>query len=80
MSKTITVDVEVDLDDFDIGDLIYEVVAAGYTVLDEDEVAETLLTRDEIDYLIEKSSFADIGTIGYFANEKLRQYRVRPVK
>jgi hypothetical protein len=80
MSKTITVDVEVDLDYFNIDDLVEEVIAAGYTVLDEDEAAETLLTCDEIDYLIEKSSFADIGTIGHFANEKLRQYRNRPVK
>jgi|GEM_PF-5754209 hypothetical protein len=80
MIKTVSVDVDVDidLDEFDLDDLIEEVRNSGYIVLDEDDSLESFLTREELDYLIEKSSFADIGTIGYFANQKLRKYYRNP--
>ncbi len=73
-----SLEVDIDLSDFEIDDLIKEVESSGYVVLDEDEISGSFLSRDELDYLIELTSSAEVGSCGYFANQKLREYRNRP--
>ena len=69
------VEVEVDLDDFRIDDLIEHVEDAGYIVLDRDDgLAGSFLSDDELNYLIELTRNSRIGTTGYFAYEKLKEF------
>ncbi len=73
------VEVEVSLDDFKIDDLIEAVEDAGYIVLDEDDgLPGSFLSDEESDYLIELTRNSNIGTTGYFAYEKLKEFRNKP--
>jgi len=67
----VTVDVDVDLDDFDDQELIDELEERGWYV-SEDEPNEQL-TEDEITAILERFQMAVPGTTGYNIYEKLRK-------
>ena len=67
----ITVDVDVELDEFEDQELIDELEERGWYV-SEDEPNEQL-TEDEITAILERFQMAVPGTTGYNIYEKLRK-------
>lgn len=66
------VSVNVDLDDFDDGDLIVELEGRGYTILSETD-DNNQLTMDEIHAILDMCSRGKPGTVEYEIYEKLRK-------
>ena len=69
----VTVDVDVDMDEFDDQDLADELLSRGWFVADKEYRPQEDLTREEMDDILEKYSWSIPGTLGYEIYEKLRK-------
>ena len=69
----VTVDVDVDLDEFDNDDLIAKLKSRGYFVGPKNWHPQEELTYEEITAILERFQMSLPGTIGYKIYEKLRK-------
>lgn len=69
----VTVDVDVDMDEFDDQDLADELLSRGWFVADKEYHPQEDLTREEMNDILEKYSWSIPGTLGYEIYEKLRK-------
>lgn len=70
---TATVDVDVELGDFDDQDLIDEIEGRGWRVIEDNDYVPEDLTSDEINAIIGVFRDSAPGTLGYEIYEKLRK-------